>query len=93
MNNIKVIVMKKAALILGVLLISFGVNDEGRKFMKISDNGVGFEDPFELLIEPYYSRKTDGLGLGLYLVNEIIMRQGGRVSGYNENGAVIKIIF
>lgn len=75
------------------ILISFGLNDEGRKFMKISDNGVGFEDPFDLLLEPYYSRKTDGLGLGLYLVNEIIIRQGGRVNGYNNNGAVIELIF
>jgi signal transduction histidine kinase len=75
------------------IIISFDVNDEGRKLMKISDNGFGFEDPFDLLIEPYYSRKTDGLGLGLYLVNEIIIRQGGRVNGYNNNGAVIELTF
>ncbi len=73
--------------------ISFGVNDEGRKFMKISDNGYGFEDQFDLLVEPYYSRKEDGLGLGLYLVNEIIIRQGGRVNGYNDNGAVVELTF
>jgi signal transduction histidine kinase len=73
--------------------ISFGLNDEGRKCMKICDNGFGFEDPFDLLVEPYYSRKTDGLGLGLYLVNEIIIRQGGRVNGYNENGAVVELVF
>lgn len=76
-----------------IISISFGINDENRKFMRISDNGLGFEDPFDLLIEPYYSRKTDGLGLGLYLVNEIIIRQGGRINGYNNNGAVIEIIF
>ena len=34
-----------------------------------------------------------GLGLGLYLVKEIMMRQGGRVNGFNEDGAVIEIIF
>ncbi len=75
------------------ITISFDINDEGRKLMKISDNGFGFEDPFDLLIEPYYSRKTDGLGLGLYLVNEIIIRQGGRLNGYNNNGATIELIF
>ncbi len=73
--------------------ITFGVTDENKKFMRIKDNGNGFEDPFDLLTEPYYSRKADGLGLGLYLVNEIIIRQGGRVNGYNENGAVIELIF
>lgn len=73
--------------------LMFGTNQDGRKYMKISDNGFGFEDPFELLVEPYYSRKTDGLGLGLYLVKEIMMRQGGRVNGFNEDGAVIEIIF
>lgn len=73
--------------------ISFGTTEEGRKFIRIKDNGNGFEDPFDLLIEPYYSRKTDGLGLGLYLVNEIIIRLGGRLNGYNDNGAVIELIF
>lgn len=73
--------------------ISFGCNDEGRKYMRISDNGNGFEDPFELLVEPYYSRKEDGLGLGLYLVNEIIIRNGANLIGYNNNGAVIEITF
>ncbi|WP_321435762.1 sensor histidine kinase [uncultured Bacteroides sp.] len=73
--------------------ISFGYNDVGRKYMRISDNGNGFEDPFELLVEPYYSRKEDGLGLGLYLVNEIVIRNGANLVGYNDNGAVIDIIF
>jgi len=73
--------------------ISFGYNDEGKKYMRIQDNGNGFEDPFELLVEPYYSRKEDGLGLGLYLVNEIVVRNGAILRGYNDNGAVIEIIF
>ncbi|ACU60048.1 ATP-binding protein [Chitinophaga pinensis] len=67
--------------------------EDGRGVMQIKDNGYGFEDPFELLIEPYYSRKTDGLGLGLFLVNEIMTRLGGRLNGYNKNGAVFELTF
>jgi signal transduction histidine kinase len=73
--------------------ISITKNAAGNPVMKISDNGTGFEDPFEYLLEPYYSTKTDGLGLGLFLVKEIMTRLAGRVNGYNENGAVFELIF
>ncbi len=68
-------------------------NSENKNIFQICDNGGGFEDPFELLVEPYYSRKMDGLGLGLFLVNEIMSRLGGKLVGYNNDGAVIELIF
>lgn len=68
-------------------------NSDNNAVFQIRDNGDGFEDPFDLLIEPYYSRKTDGLGLGLFLVNEIMLRMGGKLSGANDNGAVIELTF
>lgn len=68
-------------------------NEDGKYVLSVHDNGEGFEDPFELLIEPYYSRKTDGLGLGLFLVNEIMIRLGGRFSGYTNDGATFEFIF
>lgn len=76
-----------------LIKINIGIDNEKRPTMTIKDNGNGFTDPFELLIEPYYSRKTDGLGLGLYLVNEIMIRNNGRLSGYNEEGAVFVLTF
>jgi signal transduction histidine kinase len=61
--------------------------------LRVTDNGDGFDDPFELLIEPYYSKKTDGLGIGLYLVNEVMTRLGGKFIGYNQYGANFELIF
>jgi len=75
------------------ITIDIGRNETGKVVMKVMDNGNGFEDSFNLLTEPYYSRKTDGLGLGLYLVNEIMIRFGGRLDGYSRNGAVVELIF
>ena len=75
------------------ITIELSRNNENKAVLKVCDNGNGFEDPFELLTEPYYSRKTDGLGLGLYLVNEIMIRFGGRVDGYNNNGAIVELTF
>ena len=75
------------------ITIELGRNNENKAVLKVCDNGNGFEDPFDLLTEPYYSRKTDGLGLGLYLVNEIMVRFGGRVDGYNKNGAIVELTF
>lgn len=75
------------------ITIELSRNSENKAVLKVCDNGNGFEDPFDLLTEPYYSRKTDGLGLGLYLVNEIIIRFGGHLDGYNNNGATVELIF
>jgi len=76
-----------------------GEKQNNQSIVRIKDNGIGFEDPFEYLIEPYYSRKTDGIGLGLYLVNQIMIKIGGRLKGYNDiendkvTGAIIELTF
>lgn len=74
-----------------IITILKDVDNKGKLIVK--DNGDGFEDPLELLTEPYYSKKSDGLGLGLFLVNEIMMRFGGRLNGFNNNGANFEITF
>ena len=35
----------------------------------VADNGPGFTDPPDLLTQPFMTRKTDGMGLGLYIAN------------------------
>lgn len=46
-----------------------------------ADNGPGFcvEDP-NVLFKPFVTKKHDGLGLGLYIVNEIVNVHNGKIS-------------
>jgi signal transduction histidine kinase len=45
----------------------------------VADNGPGFIDPPEYLVEPFFTRKPDGMGLGLHLANEVAKLHGGRL--------------
>ena len=42
---------------------------DGRPVLVIADNGPGFRDPPEQVVEPFFSRRPDGMGLGLYYAN------------------------
>ena len=53
----------------------------------ISDNGIGFKISGEDAIKPFVSTKTDGLGLGLNIVSEIMLAQNGRII-FPENGDI-----
>ena len=68
----------------------------------IADNGPGFEDAPEDLVRPFFTRKPDGMGLGLYFANMAMKAHGGRLAfpERNEihvpkayNGAVIAMVF
>ena len=43
----------------------------------VADNGPGFRDPPDLLVEPFISNKPDGMGLGLHLADEVMKAHGG----------------
>lgn len=43
----------------------------------VADNGPGFLDPPDFLVQPFATRKTDGMGLGLYIANEVMRTHGG----------------
>lgn len=68
-----------------------------------SDNGKGFTIPKDKLTLPFISKKEDGMGLGLHLVNEIMDTIGGKVIFPDvldfdlpidyENGAAVALIF
>jgi C4-dicarboxylate-specific signal transduction histidine kinase len=49
----------------------------GYRAIVIADNGPGFLDPPEFLVEPFVSRKPDGMGLGLHIASEVMKAQGG----------------
>jgi signal transduction histidine kinase len=45
----------------------------------VGDNGPGFIDPPEYLIEPFITRKPDGMGLGLHIASEVMKAQKGQL--------------
>lgn len=40
------------------------------------DNGPGFKDEITDLVRPFFSRKVEGIGIGLYLIDTIMMKYG-----------------
>jgi C4-dicarboxylate-specific signal transduction histidine kinase len=63
-----------------LLLISTTKDLQGGPAIVVADNGPGFgnDDP-EDLIAPFFSRRNGGMGLGLYIVNEVMRVNKGRL--------------
>ena len=68
----------------------------------VADNGPGFSDPPELLVDAFVSTKPDGMGLGLHLANEVMKNTGGRLHFPADgevsippgmNGAIVALVF
>ncbi len=64
--------------------------------IKIRDEGPGVdEEELPLILEKYYRGKNtnekQGYGLGLYLVNYYMEKQGGGMEYYNDNGFVVEL--
>lgn len=45
----------------------------------IADTGPGFQDDPERLVRPFFSRRPDGMGVGLYYSNMVMEINGGRL--------------
>ena len=66
----------------------------GLQRISILDNGPGIpEDSMGKLFRPFYTTKADGTGLGLAVVQKIIVQHGGQVEGRNrpDGGAVFMV--
>jgi signal transduction histidine kinase len=50
---------------------------EGGPALVIADSGPGFADPPEMLVEPFMSRKPDGMGLGLHIADQTMKAHQG----------------
>ena len=60
----------------------------------VRDTGPGLSPEARLrAFEPFFSTKTQGLGMGLAIVRSIVERHGGRVEAENEGagGAVFRV--
>lgn len=85
--------------------IMFKITEEVEGFIGIviADNGIGFKISGEDAIKPFVTTKTDGLGLGLNIVNEIMIAQNGTLIFPEtgdidlpqefQNGAVVMLAF
>jgi signal transduction histidine kinase len=77
-------------------------NDLGEPAIVVADNGSGFSDPPEYLVQPFFTRKPDGMGLGLHLAEQVMTIQGGRLVfpepgdihlAEDFDGAVVALVF
>jgi anti-sigma regulatory factor (Ser/Thr protein kinase) len=68
----------------------------------VADNGPGFEDAPDEVVRPFFTRKSEGMGLGLYFANMTMKAHGGRLSiaDYREvsvpkayDGAIVAMVF
>ena len=68
----------------------------------VADNGPGFEDAPEEVVRPFFTRKSEGMGLGLYFANMTMKAHGGRLSfpDYREvsvpkayDGAIVAMVY
>jgi signal transduction histidine kinase len=68
----------------------------------IADTGPGIEDGPEIIVRPFFSRKDDGMGMGLYFVNMTMQSHSGRlefpsIGDYDipaaYTGAIVAMIF
>ena len=78
---------------------------EGGTSILFVDNGPGFKDKIEDIVRPFFTRKKDGIGIGMYLVDTVMMKYGRlniiydtsylRSRGVPEkyNGAAVELIF
>jgi len=84
-----------------VILFRVTLKDEKVSIM-VADNGPGFRDSPEDIVTPFFSRREGGIGIGMYLIDTIMMKYG-KLRIYTDNsqagleerysGAVVELIF
>ncbi len=52
---------------------------KGGPALIVADNGPGFSDPPAYLRQPFVTRRPDGMGLGLHIVDEVMKAHEGRL--------------
>ena len=65
----------------GIITIKTFNFDSNTIGLEVSDNGKGISsEHMKRIFEPYFTTKTDGTGLGLGIINNIIHEMDGRIS-------------
>lgn len=52
---------------------------KGSPAVLVADNGTGFKDSPAEVVQPFFSRRPDGMGLGLYYANMVMQLNEGRL--------------
>ena len=69
------------------ILLTALVDTQGRRLIRISDNGPGIAtEAVEKVFIPFYSTKKNGTGIGLSLSRQIMRRHGGDITVVSEPG-------
>ena len=84
------------------LYIGISQDLEAGPAIVVADNGTGFQDDPENLVRPFFTRKPEGMGLGLYYANLAMELNSGRLAFPKPeevdlpeefDGAVVAMIF
>lgn len=83
------------------IFININTEFAGGPAIVVADNGPGFQDDPDRLIRPFFSRRPDGMGVGLYYANMVMELNGGRLvfpevgeaSPEEFDGAVVALVF
>jgi signal transduction histidine kinase len=60
--------------------------------VEIRDTGAGIPpERLSKIFEPFYTTKSNGLGLGLAICKEIVEHHGGRIEVFNDQGATFSV--
>jgi signal transduction histidine kinase len=62
-------------------------NSDGNPVIVVADNGPGFSIPTEYAKKPFVTKKPGGMGLGLYITDEIMKSHGGQLQ-FPEKGDI-----
>ena len=73
-----------------------GVSGGDKVIITIQDTGPGIsKNQLNHIFEPFYTTKSSGTGLGLYVVKQLVEKNGGKikVSSKEGFGATFSLIF
>jgi len=76
------------------VVIATQSNDDGTVRTSVRDHGVGIpEEVQNRVFDPFFSTKTEGLGMGLAIVRSIIEAHGGAITAENADGGGTRFEF
>ena len=69
------------------LVITTGINREGRAYIEVEDNGAGIApEDLKHLFDPFFSTKKSGMGMGLSISQTIVTGHNGRIEARSVPG-------